>query len=434
MEQTPVVIRSAMTKFDMNNGKSPLRLLGRRGSAEAYALRDFFYRSGVPFEWIELTTDIEAREQGQLAGLTDSRLPVCLFPDGTRLDHATVHQACDKLGWLRAPSSTEYDLAILGAGPAGLSAAVYGASEGLKTLVIERSAVGGQAATSSRIENYLGFPEGVAGSELACRAREQALRFGAEILLLQEGVRADFTGGAGIGYLADGIRFGMRSSICASGVDYRRLNLWNEDQLRGAGVYYGAGASEADLCAHETVFVVGGGNSAGQAALHFCQRAKKVVVLIRGEGLKETVSQYLVDRILTATNIEVLPHTEVVELHGDSMLEAITIRNNQSGNECVVNTHWLFLCLGGVPNTAWAAHSHILRDEQGYLVTGPDLRRYGVSADNWPLEREPFYLETSIPGLFAAGDVRHGSVKRCASAVGEGAMAVTFAHRYLAGR
>lgn len=421
-----------MTKLDASNSKSPLQLLGRRGSAEAYALRDFLYRSGVPFEWIELTTDTEAREYGQLDGLTDSRLPVCLFPDGTRLDHATIHQVCGKLGWLRAPSRTEYDLAILGAGPAGLSAAVYGASEGLKTLVIERSAIGGQAGTSSRIENYLGFPRGLAGSELAARAREQALRFGAEILLLKEGVRADFADGRRIGYLADGIQFEMRSSICASGVDYRRLSLWNEDRLRGAGVYYGAGASEAELCAHETVFVVGGGNSAGQAALHFCVRASKVIILIRGDGLKETVSQYLVDRILTATNIEVLPHTEVVELHGDSMLEAITIRNNQSGNERVVNTHWLFLCLGGVPNTAWAAPSHILRDEQGYLVTGPDLKRYGVSAGNWPLEREPFYLETNIPGLFAAGDVRHGSVKRCASAVGEGAMAVTFAHRYLA--
>lgn len=433
MEQNPVVIRSAMTKFDTNDSKPRLRLLGRRGSAEGYALRDFLYRSGVSFEWIELASDIQAREQGQVDGLTDSRLPVCLFPDDTRLDHATIHQVCAKLGWLRAPSRSEFDLAILGAGPAGLSAAVYGASEGLKTLVIERSAVGGQAATSSRIENYLGFPNGVAGSELACRAREQAIRFGAEILLLQEGVRADFAGGAGIGYLAGGIRFAMRSSICASGVEYRRLNLWNEDRLRSAGVYYGAGASEAELCSNETVFVVGGGNSAGQAALHFCVQARKVVILIRGDGLKETVSQYLVDRILTAKNIEVLPHTEVVELHGDPMLEAITIRNNRSGDERIVNTHWLFLCLGGVPNTAWAAPSNILRDEQGYLVTGPDLRPYGVSADHWPLEREPFYLETSVPGLFAAGDVRHGSVKRCASAVGEGAMAVTFAHRFLAG-
>ena len=433
MEQTPVVMRSDMTRFRVSNSKSALRLLGKRGSAEAYALRDFLYRSGVPFEWIELTTDTEAREHGQLAGLADDRLPVCLFPDGTRLDHATIHRVCGKLGWLQAPSRTKYDLAILGAGPAGLSAAVYGASEGLKTLLIERSAVGGQAGTSSRIENYLGFPKGVAGSELACRAREQALRFGAEILLLEEGVRADFAGGAGIGYLADGIQFEMRSSVCASGVEYRRLNLPNEDRLRGAGVYYGAGASEAELCAHETVFVVGGGNSAGQAALHFCLRASKVVILIRGDGLKETVSQYLVDRILTATNIEVLPHTEVVELQGDSVLEAITVRNNQSGDERVVNTHWLFLCLGGVPNTAWAAPSHILRDEQGYLVTGPDLNRYGVSAGNFPDGREPFYLETSVPGVFAAGDVRHGSVKRCASAVGEGAMAVTFAHRYLAG-
>src|ERR1700728_288692 len=285
-----------------------LRLLGSHCSSTSYGLRDFLYRSNVPFEWIELTSDERARELAQVNDLHDHRLPVCLFPDGVRLDSPTIRQIAEKLGWFQKPSSAEYDLAILGAGPAGLSAAVYGASEGLKTLLIERSAVGGQAATSSRIENYLGFPQGVAGSELACRAREQALRFGAEILLLQEGVRADFGDGPGIGYLADGIRFAMRSSICASGMDYRRLNLWNEDRLRGRGVYYGAGASEAELCAHETVFVVGGGNSAGQAALHFCARARKVVILIRGEGLKETVSQYLVDRILAANNIEVLPH------------------------------------------------------------------------------------------------------------------------------
>ncbi|HEY1501855.1 MAG TPA: FAD-dependent oxidoreductase [Acidobacteriaceae bacterium] len=407
-----------------------LRLLGRIGSAEAYALRDFLYRSSVPFHWIELKRVGRTQKH---ESLSDDRLPLCVFPDGTRLERATVEQLCAKLGWLQGPSSAEYDLAILGAGPAGLSAAVYGASEGLKTLVIERSAVGGQAGTSSRIENYLGFPQGVAGAELASRAREQALRFGAEILLLREGVRAEFANGAGIGYLADGTRIRMRSSICASGVEYQRLNLWNEDRLRGAGVYYGAGSSEAGLCAHEDVYIVGGGNSAGQAAMHFSSRARKVTLLIRGSGLKHTLSQYLVDRILAAPNVVVCPHTDVAALHGDCTLEAITVRNNETGEERLVETRWLFLCLGGSPNTEWARAAGVQLDEQNYMVTGPELKHYRPQ-DSWPLSREPFYLETSTPGLFAAGDVRHGSVKRCASAVGEGAMAVTFAHRHLAGR
>jgi thioredoxin reductase (NADPH) len=422
-----------MNQPDGSGRQGPLQLLGTRGSAEAYALRDFLYRSGVPFEWIELNSETETQD-GQKSPLSESQLPVCMLPDGTRLERATVREVGEKLGWLQRPSRTEYDLAILGAGPAGLSAAVYGASEGLTTLVIERSAVGGQAGTSSRIENYLGFPGGISGSELACRAREQALRFGAEILLLREGVRAEFEKGQGVGYLEDGIQFVMRSSICASGVEYRRLNLWNEERLRGAGVYYGAGTSEAKLCVHEDVYIVGGGNSAGQAALHFSPQARKVVMLIRGDGLKQTVSQYLIDRILAAPNIEVLPHREVTELHGERMLEAIMITDNQTGEEEVVKTRWLFLCLGGVPNTEWAAAAGIVRDEQNYLVTGPDLKKYGASVAKWPLARDPFHLETSTPGLFAAGDVRHGSVKRCASAVGEGAMAVTLAHRYLASK
>jgi thioredoxin reductase (NADPH) len=417
-----------------NGENARIRLLGKRGSAEGYVLRDFLHRNGIPFEWIELTTEAEARNSQQVSGLDDERLPICLFPDGTRLDRATVRAVGEKLGWVQIPSRQEYDIAILGAGPAGLSAAVYGASEGLKTLVIERFAVGGQAGTSSRIENYLGFPEGVSGWELACRAREQALRFGAEILLLREGVRAEFEKGVGIGCLSDGIQFVMRTSVCASGVEYRRLNLPNEERLRGAGIYYGAGSSEADLCAHEDVFVVGGGNSAGQAAMHFSTRARKVVMVIRGDGLKQTLSQYLIDRILAAPNVEVLPHTEVTELHGERVLEAITLTNNQTGEQRVVKTWWLFLCLGGVPNTEWADAAGILRDEEKYLVTGPDLKRYGLSSQSWALDREPFYLETSTPGVFAAGDVRHGSVKRCASAVGEGAMAVAFAHRHLTGQ
>jgi thioredoxin reductase (NADPH) len=376
-----------------------LRILGTRGSSAAYTIRDFLDRSDVPFRWVELTSDEEARAQAGVKGLSDAKLPVCVFPDGTRLERPTVRQITEKLGWLRNPSQTEYDLAIYGGGPAGLSAAVYGASEGLKTVLIERSAVGGQAGTSSKIENYLGFPDGIAGADLAERARNQACRFGA---------------------------------ICATGINYRRLELPSEEAFYGTGVYYGAGSSEATLSKGEHVFVVGGGNSAGQAAMHFSQYAARVSVVIRGDGLKKTLSEYLADRIQAAPNIEVLARTEVIALHGDGSLRAITLRNHRTGETQMAETSNLFLCLGGVPHTPWAEELGIIRDPEGYLMTGPDLLRDGKWPENWQLDRAPYYMETNLPGIFAAGDVRHGSVKRCASAVGEGAMAVTFVHRYLA--
>ena len=409
-----------------------VRLYGKRGSPQAYAIRDFLQRSDVPFEWIELGSQEQAHKELGLEEVDDARLPICIFPDGTRMERPTVRQVTEKLGWFRHPSRSEYDVAIYGAGPAGLSASVYAASEGLKTVLVERFAVGGQAGTSPKIENYLGFPEGISGAELAERAREQAAKFGTEILIHRAGVRGEFTTCRGVVDLDDGTRIVSRVSVCATGVEYRRLGLPDEDRLFGAGVYYGAGASEAQLCGNEHVVMVGAGNSSAQASLHLSRYARKVTIVMRGERLNDNVSEYLVDRVTHAPNIEILPKSKVVALHGDDMLRAITIRNCETGEERTIETSFLFLCLGGVPNTQWAKEVGIVRDEQGYLVTGADLRKFSSLAEIWKLNREPYYLETSMPGVFAAGDVRHDSIKRVASAVGEGAMTIAFVHRYLA--
>lgn len=415
-----------------SNVPSPVKVVGKPGCAHAYTIRDFLQRSDVPFDWVPLKNDEQARAEAGVPNVNDSRLPICIFPDGTRLECPTIRQITEKLGWFRDPSRSEYDVAIYGAGPAGLSAAVYAASEGLKTVVVERYSVGGQAGSSSKIENYLGFPDGISGADLAERARNQACRFGAEILIGREGVRGEFLTGKGVGYLADGTKIIARASICATGVEYRRLQLPGEERFFGAGVYYGAGASEASLCANDNVYVVGGGNSAGQAAMHFSRFARSVTIVIRDASLKTTLSNYLVDRIRSTPNIHVMPHTEVTALHGDQVLESITLTNRLTGEQQTVQTHWLFICIGGEPHTGWAVEVGVLRDEGGYLLTGPDLLRDSRPPASWPLDRNPYYLETNVPGLFAAGDVRHSSVKRCASAVGEGAMAVTFIHRYLA--
>ena len=377
----------------------------------AYTIRDFLHRSDVPYEWVEVRTDEQARAIAGVDKVDDSRLPVCIFPDGTRLECPTIRKILETLGWFRDPSRSEYDVAIYGAGPAGLSAAVYAASEGLKTVVVERYAVGGQAGTTTKIENYLGFPKGISGNELAQNAKEQAYRFGAEILLGREGVRGEFVPGKGVGYLADGTKIVARTSICATGVAYRRLGLSNEDHLVGAGVYYGAGASEAQFCVNDEVYIVGGGNSAGQAAMHFSRYARSVVMVVRDTSLKATISQYLIDRINSARNIKVLTCTEVTALHGDKMLEAITLRHRDTGDEKTVPTHWLFVCIGGEPHTAWAQEVGVERDEGGYLVTGPDLSHNGQRLSNWPLDRSPYYLETNMPRTICR--------RRCAAWLGE---------------
>jgi thioredoxin reductase (NADPH) len=409
-----------------------LRLYGKRGSPQAYAIRDFLHRSDVPFDWVELGSDEQARAELGLDNVNDTRLPICVFPDGTRMERPTVRQVTEKLGWFHHPSRSEYDVAIYGAGPAGLSASVYASSEGLRTVLVERFAVGGQAGSSPNIENYLGFPNGISGAQLAERAREQAAKFGVEILIDRAGVRGEFSICKGVVELNDGTKLVSRVSVCATGVEYRRLELPGEDRFLGAGVYYGAGASEAQLCGNEHVVMVGAGNSSAQASLHLSRYARKVTIVMRGKRLNDNVSEYLVDRVTHAPNIEILPKSKVVALHGDEMLHAVTIRNCETGDERMVETSFLFLCLGGRPNTQWAQEVGIIRDEQGYLVTGPDLRKFAPTTESWKLNREPYYLETSMPGVFAAGDVRHGSIKRVASAVGEGAMTIAFVHRYLA--
>jgi thioredoxin reductase (NADPH) len=363
-----------------NGHPPPVKVFGKTGSAAAYAIRDFLHRSDVPFEWVEISNEEQAREIGA-HGVGDPKLSVCIFADGTRLESPTIRQIIEKLGWFHDPSRSEYDLAIYGAGPAGLSAAVYGASEGLKTVLIERWAVGGQAGSSPKIENYLGFPQGISGADLAERAREQACRFGAEILLAREGVRGEFSTGKRVGYLADGTKIVAQAAICATGVQYHRLGLPNEERFLGAGLYYGAGASEAALCGNEHVFIIGGGNSAGQAALHFSRIALRVTLIIRAESLKSTLSSYLVDRIHAAKNIEVLKNTEVVALAGDGFLQAITVTNHHTGETRTFKTRWLFVCIGGVPHTEWAIEAGVVRDEAGYLVTGPDLLREGKPAE-----------------------------------------------------
>src|SRR5580693_4205160 len=335
---------------DAQSVQSRVQVFGRAGCAAAYAIRDFLHRCDVPFEWAELKTDEEAHAIG-VDSINDSRLPVCVFADGARMQNPTIRQITEKLGWFRDPSRSEYDVAIYGAGPAGLSAAVYAASEGLATVLVERSAIGGQAGSSPKIENYLGFPSGISGADLAERAREQACRFGAEILLAREGVRGEFSASKRVVYLADGTKIIARATICATGVKYHHLGLPKEEEFTGAGVYYGAGASEAHFCTGEHVYLVGGGNSAAQAAMHFSRNARQVTMIVREETLKESVSAYLVDRIFSTKNIEVLANHEVIALNGENFLESITLRNKKTGEEKHVNTHWLFVCIGGSPQT-----------------------------------------------------------------------------------
>jgi thioredoxin reductase (NADPH) len=359
-----------------------------------------------------------------------ANLPVVLFPDGTKLLEGAPADVAQKVGLRTRAQTSFYDLAIVGGGPAGLAAAVYGASEGLHTVIIEREAPGGQAGMSSRIENYLGFPTGLSGGDLARRAVVQAQRFGVEILSPQEAVGVRTEGSYRILTLADRSELSCHALMIASGVQWRRLDAPGIGRLQGAGVYYGGGATEAISCKDETVYVVGGANSAGQAAMNFARYAKSVVILVRGESLSSTMSQYLIDQIQRTPNIELWAHASVAAVHGDNHLEEISVLCSDTDKIERVPTNAMFIFIGALPRTDWLG-TVVERDDRGFILTGPDLLWEGARPKGWTLERDPFLLETNVPGIFAVGDVRHGSVKRVASGVGEGSVAVQFIHQYL---
>jgi thioredoxin reductase (NADPH) len=410
-----------------------IRVLGTRWSPRSYELRDFLARNHVPYQWIDVefsANDPETKRLLEVLGPEASSLPVVLFPDGTRLLESLPAQVAAKVGFVTRAQTSFYDLAIVGGGPAGLAAAVYGASEGLHTVIIEREAPGGQAGMSSRIENYLGFPTGLSGGDLARRAVVQAKRFGVEILAPQEVVSARMEGPYRILKLADNSELSCHALMIATGVQWRRLEAPGVDRLQGAGVYYGGGATEALSCKGEVIYIVGGANSAGQAAMNFAKYAERVVILVRGTSLASTMSQYLIDQIERTPNIQLWTHANVAEVHGESHLEEISILCSDTNKVERVPASAMFIFIGALPQTDWLT-SLVERDERGFLLTGPDLIRDGQRPKGWTLTRDPFLLETNIPGIFAVGDVRHGSVKRVASGVGEGSVAVQFIHQYL---
>ena len=411
---------------------SEVRVVGHRWSDASEEARAFLARNHVPYRWLDVERDDEGRRLVELAdgpeGTDPGGLPLVLLPDGEALRSPSALQLAEALGLRTRAEQPLYDLCIVGAGPAGLAAAVYGASEGLRTVVVERDSPGGQAGQSASIENYLGFPKGLSGADLTHRAVAQASRFGAEMVLARDVVGFEQRGPVRAVLLAGGAEVEARAVLVATGVSYRHLEAEGLDALGARGVHYGATASEAAQCTGEDVYVVGAANSAGQAALNLARYASRVVLVVRGQSLEATMSQYLVSRIRATANIEVRLGTRVVGAKGADHLEVLSLCDDALGTVEDVPTNWLFVFIGASPRTDWLGDD-VQRDEKGFLVTGPELTS---DAGGWPLTRPPFALETSVPGVFAAGDVRLDSMKRVASAVGEGAMAVYLVHRYLA--
>ena len=406
-----------------------LSVIGHRWSLKDHLVRNFLSRNHVPYRWLDVTGSPEAQKLLTDRQLDPDRLPVVLFSDGSALPDADPETLAARVGLSVQAAQEFYDLVVIGAGPAGLGAAVYGASEGLRTLVIEPEAPGGQAGSTSRIENYLGFPTGLTGAELARRAHTQACRFGAEFVMQRAtGLRVD--GQYRFVQTADGREVSSHAVLLAPGVQYRKLQVPGADQFTGRGLYYGAALVEAVACKGEDVFVIGGANSAGQAALHFSKYARRVIMLVRGEGLSASMSKYLIDEIARTSNIDVETRTQVVEVKGGERLESIRVTTPAGEQDRPASS--LFVFIGAAPGTSWLP-ACILRDKKGFVLAGPDLPADNRWAALWREQRQPFLLESSLAGVFVAGDVRHGSVKRVASAVGEGSIAVQFVHQYLAG-
>ena len=427
-EQLFPVVEDLLTTWEagaaLNMGG--VRIIGHRFSKDTHDLRDFIARNRVPGRWLDVERDSEARELLTVADVPEERLPVVLLEDGSVLERPTVLELAERLGVAVRPAADHYDLVIVGGGPAGLAAAVYGASEGLRTVMVEREAPGGQAGQSSRIENYLGFPMGLSGSDLARRATDQARRLGAELLTVSDVSALKVEGAGRIVELTGGVQLSANTVLVASGVSYRMMPAPGFSDFTGAGVYYGAALTEARSCAQQHVVVIGAANSAGQAAVHFSGYASRVTMLVRGESLAKSMSAYLIDQIAALKNVNVLTRTEAVAAEGENgRLKRLRLRG-ADGEERTENVDACFVFIGALPRTEWL-DGVVARDERGFILAGTDAQAHG-----WPLPREPRALETSVPGVFVAGDVRARSIKRVASAVGEGSMAVSLIHEYLA--
>ncbi|AWS41332.1 FAD-dependent oxidoreductase [Streptosporangium sp. 'caverna'] len=408
-----------------------LRVVGARWSSRSYKVRDFLARNQVPYRWLLADTP-EGGEllaaAGEASNISPSKLPLVITAEGRKLIAPSTSELAEAVGLSTAPATDFYDLIVIGGGPGGLGAAVYGASEGLSTVMVEQHASGGQAGQSSRIENYLGFPDGVSGSQLADRARRQALKFGAELLTARKVTSLEVKGQTKVVGFADGGSIAAHTVILATGVSYRRLNAPGLDDFMGSGCYYGAAMIEAAECRDREVYIVGAANSAGQGAVYLSGFASKVHLIVRSDGLEKTMSHYLIEQIAQIPNIEIHTETQVVGAEGDGHLQRLTLKGPDG--ERTTDAEWLFVFIGAQPFTDWLGDT-VERDAKGFVLTGPDLTATESRPRNWPLRREPYHLETNVPGVFAAGDVRADSIKRVASAVGEGAMAVALVHRYL---